>query len=332
MATVLDALSESLTPQLADQWANLLHLDSAAVKEGVNKAAPVLLAAVGKQTATTEGADEVLGSLKQDEGSALDTVTQGSGYDVLRQWLGVGTDKVASWFKDTTGVDIAPFLPLAAPLLLRALESVVKDKSLDGAGLAEYVKSENDAFAKANPQLASEINASLDAGANVNERAAEQRARFEENEWNTLTNVPALASFAVMASAWSGPRGVTKEVNALLDAVMDTSKHADADTLVGLISRNVTNPETVDELGVTRDNASEIARDACLDAVAILNDKATHNEIVAYKEFVMKAATQVASATNDGGVFGFGGKPISAEEQRTLDLIAAALAYEPEKE
>lgn len=331
MAIVLDALTESITPHLADEWGKMFHLETAAVKEGVGKAAPVLLAAIGKQTATADGADALFNWLEQDEETALNTIAEGSGYDILRQWFGVGTDKVAEWFKNTTGTDIAPYLPIAAPVLLSVLEKLVKEKSLDGAGLADLVKSENEAFAKANPQLASEINAALDAGENVNRRAAEQRARFEDEEWNTLTNVPALASYAVMAAAWSGPRGITQEVNALLEAVMETARKADADTLVGLVSRNVTNPETVDELGVTRENATAIARDACLDAVAVLNDKAEYEEIAAYKEFVMTAATHVAQATNDGGVFGFGGKPISADEQATLDLIAAALAYEPKK-
>lgn len=330
MATLLESVSQAITPQLTEQISKALDLPSAQVTTGTNTAASLLLAAIGNKAATAEGADEILGSLKQEpSNNPLDALTDGSSDNPLNQIFGVGMSKVTSWIRDTSGIDVAPFLPLVVPLVLKAISSAVKTQTLDGAGLSMLLHDENAAFAKAQPQLASEFAAALDAGANVNERAKNLRAQFSDEEWNTLTNVPALASYAVMSAAWSSPRGIEQEMNALALVISETAAADDADTLVGLVSRNITNPDSLNDMGITRENVNEMMRDASLDALKILNARATHAESVAYKKFVCDAATRVAQATKDGGMLGIGGKPISDAEKRALDLIAAALAYQP---
>lgn len=329
MPTILEAVTQAVTPQQTKQFAETLGLDETEVKQGLDKAAPLALAALGNQVATPEGADEVLGSLKQVKSNSMDAVTDGTSDTLLSQWFGIGLDKVTGWIQDTTGVNVAPFLPLVAPFVANALEQAISSQNLDGAGLTNLLNTENEAYARTNPQFASEIKVALDTGENVNERADEIRARFTEEEWNTLTNVPSMASYAVMVSDWSSPGGIEKEMNALLQVLSETALHDDPDTLIGLISRNVTSPDSLGALGIHRDNAMPMTRDASLDALAILNDKATHEETLAFKKFVMDAATRVAQATNDGGILGIGGKPISDTEQMALNFIAAALAYQP---
>jgi hypothetical protein len=189
------------------------------------------------------------------------------------------------------------------------------------------VKTEQDAFARAKPQLASQLNAALDLGQNIVERADRLMQRFTPEEWDALAKLPSIAASAVMMRALSGPVGLNREYTALLQALAASAAANEPDSLVSLAALSYNDPAQIDALGVTESNALTRMRDACLQALAILNDKASREEIAAYKKMVVDVATQVAQAANDGGVLGLGGKPINAEEQRTLDLLAAALAY-----
>lgn len=330
MTTLLDSITRTITPQLTEQFANALGLDETQTAQGIQLAVPLLLAAVGNRVATSAGADEVLGSLKPEPLNPMDALADGEGDAILERLLGVGATKVASWAFDTTGINIAPLLPLVAPLVMNAISSAVRTDKLDGAGLANLIKTETETYARANPQLASQINAALDAGANVNERAGRIRAQFTDDEWATLKKTPLLAGYAVMMSSLSGPVGINKELDALHRAMHELGEAAEPDSLVGLVSREHNSTDQINALGANRENAAALMRDACLQTLQILNTKETYNETLAYKEFVMNVSTRVANAAIDGGIMSIGGIPVTPEEQMTLDLIAAALAYTPQ--
>lgn len=332
MPTLLDELAQELTPRRMERLERMLDVDGSALKAGIKTAGAVLLGAATLQAERAEGAGELLASLNLDkeiQTDVMDAITEGHGYPILDFLFGVGLPKVQQWMRDTAGVEVGPFLPVTAPLFMHVLQAAVRAKNLDGAGLAEFLRSEHTAFARAQPQLASQIGAALDLGQNTVERAERNLARFTPEEWDALSKVPVLAGDAVMLAAWSGPRGLQKEFDALQAAMAECGGAHEPDALVGLVSATLTGPAQLDALGITQANAMSLTRDACLDALAILNDKATHEEIVAYKEFVVSVATRVAQAAKDGGVLGIGGAPVSADEQITLDMIAAALAYTP---
>jgi hypothetical protein len=331
MATLLDSARQAVTPAMSQELGERFGLEQTQVEQGIAAAMALILTAFKNQAATDEGADELLNSLQNMNASPapLDALAHGQGDAVLSEIFGVGVSKVANWFQDTTGINVAPFLPLAPILVKRALRDAVKTDKLDRAGLTARLNAEVDAYAKANPQLASEINVALDMGQNVAERAARIRAQFDDDEWNTLAKTPALAGYAVMMSALSGPFGLNKEIGALLDAMQEYGQAAEPDSLVGLVSLEFHNAEQITALGANRENALALTRDACLNTLRILNEKEAYDETVAYKQFVVDVATRVAQASNDGGILGIGGKPVSKEEQMTLDLIAAALAYQP---
>jgi len=332
MTTLLDELANHLTPRTVEQLEKMLDVNSSVLKSGIQAAGAVLLSAASLQAAAPEGADELLASLKLDkelQTEVMDATVAGHGYPILDFLFGVGLPKVESWLRDTASVEVAPYLPVTAPLFMHVVLHAVRAQNLDSAGLAKFLRAEHAAFVRAQPQLASQINAALDLGQNTVERAERNLARFTPEEWEALSKVPALAGNAVMLAAWSGPRGLQLEFDALQTAMAECGGEHEPDSLVGLVSDPLTGPAQLDALGVTQANAMSLTRDACLDALAILNDKATHEEIVAYKEFVVSVATRVAEAAKDGGVLGIGGAPVSAAEQATLDLIAAALAYAP---
>ena len=53
--------------------------------------------------------------------------------------------------------------------------------------------------------------------------------------------------------------------------------------------------------------------------------KATPEEVEAYKRFVLKLAETVAEAHREGGLMGIGGEQVSEGERAALDEIAATL-------
>ncbi|MCI0476350.1 MAG: DUF937 domain-containing protein [Anaerolineales bacterium] len=332
MATLLDELSKLLNHRRAEQLEKMLGVKEHALKQGVQTAGAVLLGTANIQAATPAGAEELLASLNLDKEirtDVMEAIAEGHGYPILNFLFGVGLPKVSSWLRDTAGMEVEPFLPVTAPMFMHVLQDAVRAQKLDGAGLTAYLVDQEKIFARAQPQLASQINAALDLGQNTVERAERNIERFTPEEWDTLSRVPALAGHAVMLAAWSGPRGLQKEFDALQTAMAECGRAHDPDSLVGLVGLTLTGPAQLDALGVTQANAMSLTRDGCLDALAILNDKATHEEILAYKEFIVAVAQRVAQAARDGGIFSVGGKPVSADEQAMLDLIAAALAYTP---
>jgi hypothetical protein len=330
MANLLDSLTNVLSPRQMEQLAKLLNTKPTSLPENIYTAGALLLGAVHAQTRTPEGAEALLESLTRDRelrAGVMAAIEAGRGYPILDFLFGVGLPKVTEWVRDTAGIDVAPYLPAAAVMLMHALDETVRAQTLDAAGLATYVKTEQDAFARAKPQLASQLNAALDLGQNIVERADRLMRRFTPEEWDALAKLPSIAASAVMMRALSGPVGLNREYTALLQALAASAAANEPDSLVSLAALSYNDPAQIDALGVTESNALTLMRDACLQALAILNDKASREEMAAYKKMVVDVASQVARAANDGGVLGVGGVPVSAEEQRTLDWLAAALAY-----
>ena len=330
MANLLDSLSHQFNARQTDHLAKLLGVNKTQLPQGMATANALLLDAVNTQCNSADGADTLLASLNLDKElrrDAMASIQAGHGYPILDYLFGIGLPKVTHWVQDTAEIDVAPYLPAAAVAFMHALEERVLHDKLDAGGLGAFLKKEYDAFALAQPQLASQLHAAIDLGQNTVERAERLMERFTPEDWDTLAKLPSVAAFAVMMSALSGPAGINKEYASLFQALADVADENEPDSLVSLCARSYNDPAQVDALGITPQNAHDKMRDACLDALAILNDNATHEEILAYKHMVVTVARRVAQAAQDGGVLGMGRKPVSADEQRTLDLLAAALAY-----
>lgn len=73
-----------------------------------------------------------------------------------------------------------------------------------------------------------------------------------------------------------------------------------------------------------RDLALENARTA----MAMLTGKAEPEEIDAYRRMLYGVAEKVANASREGGLLGFGGKPVSAAEQSFLNDLQDAIQFE----
>ena len=65
------------------------------------------------------------------------------------------------------------------------------------------------------------------------------------------------------------------------------------------------------------------------EAVALLESKATPEEVEAYRSFALNVAQRAAEADKSGGFLGIGGERVSDAETTALNDVAAALGTEP---
>jgi hypothetical protein len=99
--------------------------------------------------------------------------------------------------------------------------------------------------------------------------------------------------------------------------------HGESELLDELVSSPpALDPERLRASGDVGAASSERLREA----LAILKEKASADEIEAYRRFVVNLAEAAAKAHKEGGFVGIGGKPVSEREQAALDEIAATLA------
>jgi hypothetical protein len=144
------------------------------------------------------------------------------------------------------------------------------------------------------------------------------KAAFNAEEWATVSSAPSLAALKVIAAQRGGTvreslaaqrafaEALQGEPGPLLREVLTTP------TALGPESR----PRTPAEL---QDQAPQTLKRA----IALLEERATDDEVVEYKRFVYGLAETVARAHKEGGFLGIGGTEISEAEQAALDEIAA---------
>jgi hypothetical protein len=145
-----------------------------------------------------------------------------------------------------------------------------------------------------------------------------QKADFNAEEWTLLANAPALTAMLVIAA----DKGGTVRETLAVQRAYTAARAAEHGELLHEILNTppaidpATAPKTPDEL---RREAPETLRRA----IALLERKATDEEVVEYKQFVFGLADTVARAHREGGFLGIGGTEVSEHEQEALDEIAA---------
>lgn len=140
------------------------------------------------------------------------------------------------------------------------------------------------------------------------------KADFSEEEWELVREGPPTAGLVVLTAS-SG--GSFKESWAMAKAFTEARKERGSSELLD---------ELVGESPkVKRYHSAEEAENEGLgrlrDAVALLEQKATPNEVDDYKRFTLDVADKVASAHREKGEIG----AVSADERAAIDKIGATL-------
>ena len=147
-----------------------------------------------------------------------------------------------------------------------------------------------------------------------------KKADFNAEEWTKVVEGPLLAGLRVVAADRGG---TIRESLALGRAYAEARQQQGASELLDEL---VAQPPALDPSRVAAGGDIAAAADTGLrEAVRVVTQKATSDELEAYKEFVKAAAQAVANAHREGGFLGVGGKQVSDDEQAALDAVAAIL-------
>lgn len=142
------------------------------------------------------------------------------------------------------------------------------------------------------------------------------QAAFTEDEWTLLREGPAGAGFTVIMSQRGG---TIRETMSMAKAYVEAQKQHGGSELIDAI---VAEKPKADR---KHNHSFEELRDHTLgqlrEAVALLNAKATPQEVADYKKFVVAVATRAAQAHEEKG----NDDPISEAEQAALAAISGAL-------
>jgi hypothetical protein len=148
------------------------------------------------------------------------------------------------------------------------------------------------------------------------------KSAFTDDEWKLVLQAPTSAGLLVVASDRGGSiRESFSMAKAYAEARQD---HGDSELLDTIVSEkpevDKTRARSQEELQV---NAVQHLRDA----VALVEQKATPEEVEDYKRFIVNLAQRVAEARKEG-FLGLGGERVSSDERGAVEQIAEALGTE----
>jgi hypothetical protein len=143
------------------------------------------------------------------------------------------------------------------------------------------------------------------------------QAAFTEEEWKLILEGPADAGFTVIMSQHGG---TFRETFSIAKSYVEAQKQPGGSELIDAIVREKPKPDR------KHNHSFEEMRDHTLDqlrkAIALLDAKATPEEVADYKKFVVAVATHAAQAHAEKG----SEDPISEAEQAALTAISETLA------
>ncbi|MGH2959205.1 MAG: hypothetical protein ACRDKE_06335 [Solirubrobacterales bacterium] len=143
------------------------------------------------------------------------------------------------------------------------------------------------------------------------------QAAFTEEEWKLILEGPAGAGFMVIMSQRGG---TFRETFSIAKSYVEAQKQPGGSELIDAI---VAEKPKADR---KHNHSTEELRDHTLEqlraAIALLDAKATPEEVADYKKFVVSVATHAAQAHKEKG----SDEPISEAEQAALTAISEVLA------
>lgn len=150
------------------------------------------------------------------------------------------------------------------------------------------------------------------------------KADFNGEEWGQISEGPALAGLIVIASQRGG---TIRETLAMAKVYSEAQKtHTSGGDLLGDLVTSAPN------LDAKQFSSKEDLRTSGLqkitEAVALVEAKATPEELADYRSFAMTVAEHVAERDKSGGFLGIGGERVTGNEESALNDIAAALGTE----
>jgi hypothetical protein len=143
---------------------------------------------------------------------------------------------------------------------------------------------------------------------------------FNADEWATVVEAPVLAGLRVVGA----DRGGTIRESVAIGKVYSKARQGQGQN--ELLDELLASPPAVDPKRVqAQGDIATASGDRLGEALVILNEKGSAEDVEAYKKFVMDVAQAAAEAHKEGGFIGIGGKQISDNEKSALDELRAVL-------
>jgi hypothetical protein len=146
------------------------------------------------------------------------------------------------------------------------------------------------------------------------------KADFSAEEWKLLLQAPPSAGEIVV---FSDRGGSIRETFSMAKAYTEAREQTGASELLDEIV------SAKPEMDRSRASSPEELKERCLktlrDAIALLNEKASPDEVAEYRRFILALAERTANARKEG-FMGLTGERVSDEEREAIGEIAAAVA------
>jgi hypothetical protein len=138
------------------------------------------------------------------------------------------------------------------------------------------------------------------------------KADFTEEEWNVVREGPATAGVLVLMAQGGGS---FRETWALAKSYAEARKQPGQSQLLDELASE--KPDV--ERHSTREEQESQGLTGLREAIALLEQKATPEEVEGYRTFVLDVARKVAEAHEEEG------EPISAAEQAAIEKVASSI-------
>jgi hypothetical protein len=174
----MDALTQMITQQIAggaaSKMAQRLGISETTARTAVSLAVPLILAALARNAARPEGAQNLHKAVAEDhDGSILDNLTgylgnpeTENGAGILRHALGNQRPVVESNLAQAAGIDpnsAGSLLEMMAPLVMGAIGRQQQANGLDPQGLSQYLGEQQQQVEATDPGLMGTLNSLLDS-------------------------------------------------------------------------------------------------------------------------------------------------------------------------
>ncbi|GAB4436153.1 MAG: hypothetical protein OHK0015_27680 [Chloroflexi bacterium OHK40] len=319
MTKLLEPIKAMITPEMLQLAGSRVGLSPQQIEQGTALVMPLIATGMSRAAATPEGqvalmkaVDEadtgVLGNLS----GFLDGLNSESGADLVKRLLGDDGRVVSSLVKEHTGIDIAPVMAMAGPIVLGFLNSQVRRGGLDTNGLVKEIRSASRSYERSKDESATVIREAFKAADEV--RAL--KAQLNAEEWHLAQAAPLVAAAQVIGASPSRAKDAERELAAAVAAVDEAAAHAAPTSLVAALFADGAASISAGDIG---DASGALRR-----ASAVVG-RVSAGELESYRKLVLGAAYAAAQAVKEGGFLGLGAKEVNADEQRSIDAVAAAI-------
>jgi hypothetical protein len=318
MASLIESLTQSLTPDLVGQIGKSVGMDSSIVSKGLGVVGPLVTGALANSAQSPLGMDSLMKLIPQPGsssgiGSLVSMITGGgASSSTLAGMFGPGLSAITGTLDRSLGFKVGPLIAMAAPLVMNLVGQTMKSRNLDKAGVAQLLQDEHKQFMSSGSETSKLVMKALDAG----KEATVAKARYSAEQWTKVRIAPMVVAQAVMDASPSGAIGRSKELAAVATAITTSRTTASPTSLVNLAFDTDLSSTENDTLKLKP--TTSIVREAV--AAVSTNSPADAAE---YGRLLVNVATQVAEASKEGGFLGVGGTRVSESEQKAIEEIRA---------